>query len=397
MTAGLTFSVALGIGTVMQYGDALAARIGVDTGDGVLPAETPLRTMLGQEIAPIPAPTVRVPTADTGVAVAHLPGDADQPPAMSMSLPGGFADGAPVVSDGPAGPVAQTAPDVPAEPPALALGAPTAPVEADVPAADQDAARQAATLPVTAPADTSVAAAATELSPEISRTTACRSSMTATAAPLAMVSLTLTDPCRPNMRVTFHHEGLMFQVATDATGTVALTVPALSPNALFIADFAEGLGAMASIEVPDLVNYDRAALQWTGETGMQLHALEFGAAYGEPGHVWSDAGGSLDAALAGGSGLLTQLGDPSLDPALMAEVYTFPSGQTRRDGTVSLSVEAEVTARNCGREVMAEALQIGRDGVIDGTDVVLTMPGCDAIGEYLVLKNMLEDLKLAAR
>ena len=396
MTAGLTFSVALGIGTVMQYGDALAARIGVDTGEVFPSAEEQMRTTLGRQMTPMPAPTVRVPTADRGVAVARLPGGPDQP----LAVPGGFATGAPDVAARPADPVAETAPDVPAEAPAMALEAPTAP--AGVAATDNDAARQAASLPDTAPAASPVASVTAEAvteepAPETRRAATCRSSMTATSAPLAMVTLALTDPCRPNMRVTFHHEGLMFQVATDATGTVELTVPALSQNALFIADFAEGLGAMASIEVPDLANYDRAALQWRGEAGMQLHALEFGAAYGEPGHVWSDASGSADTTLAGSGGLLTQLGDPSLDPALMAEVYTFPSGQTRRDGTVSLSVEAEVTARNCGREITAEALQIGRDGVIDGTDVVLTMPGCDAIGEYLVLKNMLEDLKLAAR
>ena len=30
-------------------------------------------------------------------------------------------------------------------------------------------------------------------------------------------------------------------------------------------------------------------------------------------------------------------------------------------------------------------------------DLTLTLPGCDAVGDFLVLQNMFEDLTLAAR
>ena len=398
ITAGVTFSVALGIGTIMQYGDALAARIGVDGGE---PGPAPVQDLAGEAAMPATAPAIRVPAADPGFAGGSLPTDLSASPAVGLSVPGGFPDTAPQV---PGAPIGLTGLDVPTAAPTLASLTP----EEELPRVDLPAEEAVAVeaprivgpkivsaVRSTTPAE--VAAVPVAPSADDAKVAECGPTMTASPAPLAMVTLSLTDPCRPETRVTFHHQGMMFQVVTDDTGSVTLTVPALSRDALFIADFVEGMGAMATVEVPDLADYDRAVLQWRGDEGVQLHALEFGAAYGGPGHVWVEAAGDVQAAMTGTGGTLVRLGDPSIDPALMAEVYTFPTGQTRQSGTVALSVEAEVTPRNCGREVMAEGLQVRADGSIHGTDLVLSMPGCDAVGELLVLKNMLEDLTLAAR
>ena len=81
----------------------------------------------------------------------------------------------------------------------------------------------------------------------------------------------------------------------------------------------------------------------------------------------------------------------------MVEVYTFPTGTTSRDGSVALSVEAEVTAENCGRDVAAQSIQIDPASTLIAIDLTMTMPKCDAVGEFLVLKNMFKDLTLAAK
>ena len=55
--------------------------------------------------------------------------------------------------------------------------------------------------------------------------------------------------------------------------------------------FADGETSTAGATVPDAAEISRAVLQWKGETGLQIHALEFGADYGGLGHVWYGAPG----------------------------------------------------------------------------------------------------------
>lgn len=221
----------------------------------------------------------------------------------------------------------------------------------------------------------------------------CEVTATATPAALASVDLTVEAPCFRNDRATVHHGGMIFTDTTDARGQLRLTVPALSSRAVFIVAFANGKGAVATAQVPDLEDVDRVVLQWSGHSGFELHALEFGASYGEPGHVWLGA----DAAQGGAAGSVVRLGDAgTLEPQL-AEVYTFPAGSSARSGTVNLSVEAEVTIDNCGRDISAQSLELHRDTGLRTRDLVLSVPNCTAVGDFLVLNNLLDDLKIAAR
>ena len=190
---------------------------------------------------------------------------------------------------------------------------------------------------------------------------------------------------------------MIFTVLTDSNGLARVTVPALAKTAVFIAELQDGPSVVASAEVPDLADFDRAVLQWQGESGLQIHALEFGAGYGSDGHVWNAAMRDPAVAESGEGGFLLRLGD-GLGPApLTAEVYTFPSATTRRDGAVALSVEAEITEESCGTEVAAQSIQLRRGAAPTALDLTMALPGCDSVGDFLVLKNMLTDLTLAAR
>ena len=315
ITAGVTFSVALSIGFVMQYGDAVASRL-----------------------QPIPEPVI-------AYAEMVMP----QQSAMTTSL---------------------------------------AVPEMVIPYAKEAAFELAALIDVPAPEPMAPLAA-----PEAS----CEVEMSADALPLAMVAVSVLAPCQANAAVTIHHQGMIFSELTDAAGRMEVVVPALAQEAFFIAAFADGEGAVASTPVADLANYDRAALQWQGVNAVQLHALEFGADYGSEGHVWSAAAGELDFVAPPKAGFLTTLGDDRVNNALMAEIYTFPTGQFNQDGTVALSVEAEVTAANCGRDIAAQSIQLNPREEPTAIDLTMTMPDCGAIGEFLVLKNMFKDLTLAAK
>lgn len=217
------------------------------------------------------------------------------------------------------------------------------------------------------------------------------------AAPLAaaMVDLTLNAPCLPNERATLHHNGMMFTVATDASGSFSLQVPALAQTAVFIVAFANGDGAVVTSQAPSLEFYDRAVVQWRGASGLQLHAREYGAEYGQEGHVWAKSTREITVAARGQGGVLTRHGDDSMAEALIAEVYTFPTGTAQRDGEINLSVEAEITAQNCGRDIEAQTLQVTANSRLKVQELTLAVPDCDAIGDFLVLNNMLNDLTIA--
>lgn len=224
----------------------------------------------------------------------------------------------------------------------------------------------------------------------------CEISASGRAVAAAMVDLSLDAPCFANERVTIHHNGMVFTETTSATGTLGLTVPALSTDAVFIMAFPNGEGAVAQANVEELDDFHRVVLQWKGETGFEIHAREFGANYGAEGHIWHGAPGDLVGAVTGSRGMMTRHGDFDTADPLVAEVYSFPASATAMTGSVALSVEAEVTPLNCGIEIEAQSLERGPDGQITTQNLTLPVPDCAAEGSFLVLNNLLDDLKIAA-
>lgn len=222
---------------------------------------------------------------------------------------------------------------------------------------------------------------------------ACAVSVTATPAPMATVDLVVLAPCFGNDRVTIHHNGMMFTDATDINGTLAVTVPVLTENAVFIVAFANGKGAVAMAQVPDLGAYDRVVLQWSGKGGFQIHAREFGADYDTEGHIWL---GMQEFDTATQHGNIIRLGDANALSPQLAEVYTFPSGRSHSTGVVSMTIETEVTKGNCGYEVAAQTLEVSNGFGLRTRDMVLAVPDCDAIGDFLVLNNLVNDMKITA-
>ena len=224
----------------------------------------------------------------------------------------------------------------------------------------------------------------------------CSVSMTATAGLAATVNLSLVAPCHAEQSVVVTHDALVITDRTDTEGKLDLTVPALTEAALFLAAFADGEGAIASTEVSSVGFYDRVALLWENGAGASLHALEFDAEYDAAGHVQSAAKQSASAAARGEAGFLAALGNTDDDVKSLAEVYSFPTGFSQKQGNIKLSVEIEITAENCGKDIGAQVLQLGADNSRSIRDLTLTVPSCDAMGDRLVVKDMVDDILLAS-
>lgn len=222
----------------------------------------------------------------------------------------------------------------------------------------------------------------------------CAISAQATASAGAMIDVKLTAACMPNEYVTVQHNGLMFTQATARDGSLTTSIPALAETAVVTFVFSNGEGTVVSTQVPDLDQYSRTAIQWKGDTGFGIHAREFGAEYGQDGHVWVGATREVGA-IEQSRGFLTRLGNAGIAAPLMAEVYTYPLASGTQKGTIDLSVEAEVTVMNCGLEIEAQSIElIGKE--IKTQDLTLAVPDCGAKGSFLVLNNLVQDITVAS-
>jgi hypothetical protein len=230
----------------------------------------------------------------------------------------------------------------------------------------------------------------------VSAEAACTIVADARPVAAAMVNVTLNAACLPNERLSIHHSGMIFTQVTSDTGALDITVPALSEDAFFVFAFGNGDGAVAQTVVEDLGDYSRVVLQWKGQSGFEIHARERGADYGEPGHIWRDAPGSIADAVTGKGGVLTRHGDMKSTEPLLAEVYSFPTGASAQPGDVVLSVETQVNTANCGLEIEAQAFELDTNGEIKTQNVTMSVPTCDSIGDFLVLNNLVADLKVAS-
>ncbi|EAQ14059.1 hypothetical protein BD830_102344 [Maritimibacter alkaliphilus HTCC2654] len=229
--------------------------------------------------------------------------------------------------------------------------------------------------------------------PETDETAAEDCTPTLSLAPLpgALIYTELRAPCDAGGEVQFDHAGLKFTETLDQDGALTVMVPAMTREAAITATFGDQEKMTeARIQIEDMDDYDRIALIWKGGTGLQLHALENGAYYGEEGHVWAEEPGLPARATDGQGGFITVLG--STTGGYAADVYTYPVSMPTAP---AVSIEAQVLETTCEQAIVGDYLRSVQNGQPTGTQVGMVVPDCDAVGEYLVLKNLPQDLTIA--
>ena len=205
----------------------------------------------------------------------------------------------------------------------------------------------------------------------------------------AMIGMTLMAPCLPDTDVLIAHAGLVFSAKTMASGSLFLSLPAMTEEAKVSVKFSGGEVAESSISIPEIRSMRRFAVQWPEKDGFSLHAYEGKAEFDDPGHIWAENLATPRPAEVQETGFLTLLGDGSTQMPMLAQVYTYPA-QTKSE----IVVEAAVTENNCGFDLMGDALSsVG--GTLEKTEITVAMPDCSAIGDYVQLPDLAPDLKLA--
>lgn len=224
---------------------------------------------------------------------------------------------------------------------------------------------------------------------------ACELSANALTETAAMVSLVVHAPCGQNQRALIQHAGIEFTLLADEYGDLSVSIPALERHAEFRISFSDGNEAVVQTEVFTVDAYMRTVLAFEGNTGLALNAFENGAEYFEQGHVTTAQTPDPQAAVTSQTGFMTLLGEDTGLHAKYAHIYSYPADALDDDTAVRLLVEAEITEQNCGKPIVGKAIQTIRDEQSSEVDLTLTMPECDAIGTFLLLKNFVQDLTLA--
>ena len=170
-----------------------------------------------------------------------------------------------------------------------------------------------------------------------------------------------------------------------------MVIPAVSEVAEITYRMGAGAPVETTVTVPDASAYTRVALAWPAGAEVALHALEFGAGPGSSGHVTHTRSASPDS-----QGRVLRLGAAALEDAGQAEIYSLPAGSSDREGTIRLTVSARVTEATCGTALELVSIRASVDGMPVIRRHESQLPDCANVGDILVLKNILDDLKIAA-
>lgn len=198
-------------------------------------------------------------------------------------------------------------------------------------------------------------------SPEAIVDDACPVTLDIFADADAMLSLSLTAPCRPNEGVVLRHAGLSVTYQTTANGSLFLDFPALDKDGEIVLRFTDGSEVTAAAPVPELAELRRFALQW-------IEGDSFNLATDAP---------------------VISLGTAATALPMYALVATLPTPDT------AIAIEAPISDASCGREALGAAY-FSDGGVLSIADLSVALPECDAQGGFVVLNNPIADMKLAA-
>lgn len=213
---------------------------------------------------------------------------------------------------------------------------------------------------------------------------ACAVHVDAAPQVLATIALEIEAPCDALRRVEVTHGPLTVSIQTDETGRAQIEMPALAADLDFKIVVQDRPAITVAGDARDFDLVSRAVLHWHGDIGMELHAFEGpDADYGTDGHVSPDTPRNIARTLSGNGGFLRALGDPTLENPQLALIYTAPASQ-RSD----LTVEAPVVLGNCGQSVSAGTIQAWGGTLQAPTDLTFTMPGCEAVGDLVLLGQL---------
>jgi len=209
----------------------------------------------------------------------------------------------------------------------------------------------------------------------------CAPALSVTAVPGAMLELAYHAPCAPaGAEVLVAHGPFRLTQPLGPEGRLALSLPAVAPEAAVSVALDGAPQAEGLVAVTDFDRHARLILHWTGPAGLDLHGYGPGAKPGEVTHLHAAAPGTPV------TGFVTELGGQG---PMQARVLTYPAGADPRAAAFVAEAEIALTAENCGQVLEATVTLLRADQPIRQGTLSVAIPGCDLGVGFILLPDLL--------
>ncbi len=279
----------------------------------------------------------------------------------------------------------------PAETPAPTLPQPPAPTLAERTDAGQPSATDTSASGMGGQPPLSSASAANIQPPSSKSCGAAEISTAALPAAHMAISIKATD-CRANEPVTIEYAGARFVRQLDEAGELSFTLDCFAgTSSKVLISFADGARGAIDVTARDLGRVSKVAVIWKAPVNLDLHAFEYAASYGEPGHVWAASPSSPNdawektLATGRGHGFITAAdGNAEGDKY---EVYTFWHHEEQTSGAIEMAVDFESRGDTpsgdmCGNgplsQVAFEVVMLSRHGEVTRQQAMMLPMECGA-------------------
>lgn len=208
-----------------------------------------------------------------------------------------------------------------------------------------------------------------------------------------LTQISIESSCRAGELVSITYADATLVERLDADGRTKTTVDCFAGDTPPITIvFEDGTSIVRQPVTDDLTKYSKVAILWSNSVDLDLHAFEYAAAAGDPGHVWSLAPLSLEEARARahqekrGHGFLST-GSTGRSIGMNVEVYTFVHDP--RETAAGVKVGVDFVSRGgradgdyCGNgryaEIQFKAYTLAKGRVAKQLDVAFASLPCGA-------------------
>ncbi|WP_137109817.1 hypothetical protein [Rhodobacter sp. SY28-1] len=208
----------------------------------------------------------------------------------------------------------------------------------------------------------------------------CSPRMELSAAPGAMILMSLSAPCNRNERIIVRHSGLSFTARTENSGGARVLIPAMKADAMVAVYLSDAHLVLGNVAVPDMASYTRYAVAWEWPAELELRATD-----GEKVLV-----GTVPT-FADEPQRILSLGAADVQSPIRANVYSTRGSDL---GTVDLTGEVRITPASCGRTLRLDTV-FSAHGEVTVQEQDVAVPLCGTAGDILLLKNLGAAPKLA--
>lgn len=159
-----------------------------------------------------------------------------------------------------------------------------------------------------------------------------------------LTQISVASACRAGELVSITYADATLLERLDKDGKSSTLLDCFAGDAAITIAFEDGTSVARQPVTDDLTRYSKVAILWSSAVDLDLHAFEYAAAPGDPGHVWSAA--PLSLAEAKGRAKRDQRGHGFLSTAsagksigMNIEVYTFVHDPREKAAGVKMGVD----------------------------------------------------------